>query len=377
MIEKDKDLKKILKRMRQESYLQDDLYTAGNYWKFYEKNIFKQINKNDLSKFRSWEGGAGVGNIQSFTGGAEFKSRFYNRNFHPLDDAFSFFDESFLVKKYNGLINKLIPYIPFLKYLIIRIVELKRYHKNIYNLRLIDKYDLIKNLDESLTKISDSSFGLDEKNTIKIEEKIYTNTFLDCLVEIYYIKKNTDFNSINTIVEIGAGFGILASAFLKLNNKIKYLIVDISPAIFFSQYYLSNLGYKVFGYDEIIKEDAIDVEKIFKSYDVICLPTWKLAKLKDFNFDLFINIGSFQEIEKKQALNYLKIFKKNLKKYIYLNNAIYGHDKAKKKGSFGVLEPTTMKDIEDYLSDKFTIKKKYFWDENRKFRSIYKNNLSS
>jgi hypothetical protein len=51
------ELKKLAKKIMHDSYNQDKLYTAGNYWKFYEKNILKQIEKNDLSKFRSWVGG--------------------------------------------------------------------------------------------------------------------------------------------------------------------------------------------------------------------------------------------------------------------------------------------------------------------------------
>ena len=60
---------KILEEMMKDATLQSDLYLPGNYWKFYEKNILKQIKNNDLTKFRSWPGGAGVGNIQSFGGG--------------------------------------------------------------------------------------------------------------------------------------------------------------------------------------------------------------------------------------------------------------------------------------------------------------------
>ena len=65
------ELKKLVKKMILDSYNQDKLYIAGNYWKFYEKNILNQIEKNDLYKFRSWAGGQGAGNIQSFGGGDE------------------------------------------------------------------------------------------------------------------------------------------------------------------------------------------------------------------------------------------------------------------------------------------------------------------
>ena len=74
-----------LTQMIEESKKQSKLYIPGNYWKFYEKNILKQIKKNDLKKFRSWEGGGGVGNIQSFGGGEFELGRYFMKNFHPYD----------------------------------------------------------------------------------------------------------------------------------------------------------------------------------------------------------------------------------------------------------------------------------------------------
>ena len=162
-------------------------------------------------------------------------------------------------------------------------------------------------MDKELIEISDSKFGLENDDFTSINNKIYTNNFLNQLMFIYQIKKNTDFNSINYIMELGAGIGLLASAFLKL-KKVKYLIIDIPPTIFFSEYYLKNLGYKVFGYEDLSRIDNLNFEKIFKDYDVICLPSWKINKMDNFKFDLFINIYSFQEMEKSQVLNYLSVF---------------------------------------------------------------------
>ena len=44
---------KLIKEMIDDSKNQSSLYVAGNFWKYYEKNILKQIKKNDLTKFRS------------------------------------------------------------------------------------------------------------------------------------------------------------------------------------------------------------------------------------------------------------------------------------------------------------------------------------
>ena len=346
--------KKLLKKMMDESFKQSDLYTAGNYWKFYEKNILNQIKKNSLKNFRSWEGGSGSGNIQSFGGGNERTGRRFLRNFHPFEKGYNFFDNSLLLKRYNSLINKLIPYFSFLKYLVIRSVEARTYHKSFFDNLILQKYELIKKLDKELIEISDSKFGLENDDFTSINNKIYTNNFLNQLMFIYQIKKNTDFNSINYIMELGAGIGLLASAFLKL-KKVKYLIIDIPPTIFFSEYYLKNLGYKVFGYEDLSRIDNLNFEKIFKDYDVICLPSWKINKMDNFKFDLFINIYSFQEMEKSQVLNYLSVLKKNINKYSYMENLIEGHKKAKKKNEFGVLNQCKLEDLENYLLNEFKV----------------------
>lgn len=78
------------------------------------KKILNQINNNSLKRFRSWEGGTGSGNIQSFGGGDELLGRSFKRNFHPLDNSFRFFDNFYFVQKYNSLINKILPYLPML-----------------------------------------------------------------------------------------------------------------------------------------------------------------------------------------------------------------------------------------------------------------------
>jgi putative sugar O-methyltransferase len=373
----EKQFKINLEKLMNESYAQNDLYQPGNYWKFYEKNILKQIDNNKLSEFRSWKGGSGKGNVQSFGGGAEIKSRKFLRNFHPIDDDFNFIDDSIFIKKYNSLINKLIPFFSFSKFFLLRISELKQYYKDLYKLLIIEKYNSLIKEDRSLEKISDSKFGLNQKDLVYINGKIYTLKLLQEIERLNYIKKNLEFEKINHIIEIGAGIGLLADAFFKLKRNIKYLIIDIPPTICFSEYYLKNLSYKVFGYQELSNRKKVDIKKIFENYDVICLPPWKLNEVKNYSFDLFMNIQSFQEMEKNQTFNYLSITKKNLIKNIYLENSITGHLAAKKKNDFGVLEQSKMSDVEKYLSDDYDLSKKNLDSKNttelkKKYISIFK-----
>ena len=113
-------------------------------------------------------------------------------------------------------------------------------------------YEYVLHLDKDLLEISDSTFG-DPIGFYK-NEKFYTSLFLKNLIKINRIKRNTDFNSIENIVELGAGTGLLASCLLKLKKNVKYLIVYIPPTLFISEYYLKNLGFKVFGYEELKKK---------------------------------------------------------------------------------------------------------------------------
>ena len=256
-----------------------------------------------------------------------------------------------MVQKYNGLINKLASKIPFLSYFALRAAEGRKYFFSKIKENQENLYRLVHSLDKELVKITDSKFG--NPLGFYVENKFYTTEFLKKLLQIDMIKKNTDFNKIENIVEIGSGIGLLTSCFLKLNSNLKYLIIDIPPSLFFSEYYLKNIGFKVFGYKDL-KDQKMSLKEIFKKYQVCILPPWRLDLIGDNSFDLFINVRSFQEMEKEQSINYIKIFKKCCKN-IYLNNSINEISKANKKGSFGNLNPTSKKDLEKELVNDFEI----------------------
>lgn len=358
--------KELLQKMLFDLNNQNNLYKPGNYWKFYEKNILKQILENKLENFRKWEGGAGIGNIQSFGGGARETTRQFGMNLHPFEEKFLKLENNFLIKIYNKLINKLSRYIPILSFLYFRIALARNYYfqKLESNFNLL--FELIKNLDANLLEANDSEAG--SPLGYYRNNKFYTYHFLTTLLEINFIKKNSDFGNINNIIELGAGIGLLATAFLKIKKNLKYFIIDIPPTLFISEYFLKSLNYKVFGYNDLInqKEENID----FKDYQVICLPSWKFYLLKKKNIDLFINIQSFQECEKEQTSNYLEIILDIEPNYIYLHNLIEGHKKTLKKEQFGVLNPTTMEHCETIIKKKYFLTNKVI--QNKLYQSLFK-----
>jgi putative sugar O-methyltransferase len=363
----------LIKEMMSDAENKCNLYSPGNYWKYYEKNILKQIKNNDLTKFRSWAGGAGVGNIQSFGGGENELTRYFKKNFHPFDTKFNKIDNSYLLNKYDSIINRLSYFCSFFSYFAIRSIQGRIYYLDLIKKNQETLYELIYHLDKDLLEISDSEFG----NPIGFykNDKFYTSLFLNNLKHINIIKKNTDFNNIKSVIELGSGIGMLASIFLKLNKNIKYLIIDIPPVLFFSEYYLKNIGFKVFGYKDIKNGKKISINEVFKNYQVCCIPSWELELLKNYSSDLFINIASFQEIEKEASINYINIIKNSINKYIYLDNNIFGHQKTTKKNLFGCLNPTSKLDIENELKNNFYIK--YSQTINNNYKTIFEKNKNS
>jgi len=355
----------LLDQMMKDLHRQDKLYRPGNYWSFYEKNLVKQIKKNPLDQFRNWSGSAGTGNIQSLNGGTFHLSGKFGANFHPYDEKFLHFDNNFFVKAYNWIINKLSKYFPFFSFFSFR-AALGRYYfmgqvDNIHKLAYEKFYNFDKDL---LTSVSDSNLG--NPFGFYKDKKFYTMFFLNELMKINYIKNNTNFDEINSIVEVGAGTGVLASIFLQLKKSLKYIIIEIPPTLYITQNYLEALGYKTLGYKDVVNlKNLNDVD--LNDYQVICLPSWKIDLLKGSKFDLFINCESFQEMEPELVENYLKKISPQISKYIYLNNGKTGHALGE-KGKFGVLEQTNENHYVNFLKNDFKIKTK------RNLESIYGKN---
>ena len=79
------------------------------------------------------------------------------------------------------------------------------------------------------------------------------------------------------------------------------------------------------------------------------LGSWQFNMLKSFNFDLFWNSASFQEMEPAIVENYLSIIR-NKADYIYLNQNMNGMPTGK-IGTLRVLEKTTDKTYLNSLSN--------------------------
>jgi putative sugar O-methyltransferase len=145
---------------------------------------------------------------------------------------------------------------------------------------------------------------------------------LQSAIEFEYLKHNLEFKNLEFIIEIGAGYGRIPEYLI--NNKVKktYIIIDIPPALYFSQKYLSHKfsNHKILKYNtklthQILKENL-------RSFDLIFLSLHQLIFLKNIlpvEKTISICINALQEIPKDTILEIYKQLEE-ISKYSYIKS---------------------------------------------------------
>jgi putative sugar O-methyltransferase len=116
-----------------------------------------------------------------------------------------------------------------------------------------------------------------------------------------------------TVLELGGGYGRNAFVILKMNPHFRYVAVDIPPALWVAERYLSGLFPErhIFPY-----RDFQRFEEIAESYaraDLVFLLSSQLGALPPDSIDLIINISSLHEMRKDQIDHYFQLFDRVLK----------------------------------------------------------------
>ena len=342
----------LLHEMMDDMKKSPEIYRPGNFWMFYVDKIAKDLEKKDLNQFRNWI--CGPGSIKSFGGGSDIHPFYYGWNIYPFDKTFKNFDESYIIKKFNLLINKFAQIHPFLGFLSFRGSIARQYFEgsisnNYKKAWLISK---LSDADKILERVEDTKEG--SPAGFEINKKFYTLSFLKEMMQIFFIEKKIKLKNLEVVLELGSGIGLKASTFLKVNPKITYIIVDIPPALYVAQQYLVAQNYKVFTYTNAKKIKSLK-EINFNNYDVICLAPWMIDSIADISVDIFINVFSFQEMEPWLVKNYLEKILPITKKYVYLANEKEGHITSS-KGKLGVLKKTKREDYINFLKPNFDLK---------------------
>ena len=183
--------------------------------------------------------------------------------------------------------------------------------------------------------------------------KNYSRSSLNYLLGLCFLNKHiTRQDKIETIMEIGGGFGTLGEILSFSKNK-KYIDLDIYPNSYISWNYLKNI-YKNDIYDSLnLKED----QSISNLPRCTVLNSWNIESLKG-KIDLFVNFISFQEMEPQIVENYLKHVIKFNPKWILLRNMKEGKQKLTVKNKIGVTKPIKSEDYIELLKKNYLLVEK-------------------
>ncbi|CAN7397010.1 putative sugar O-methyltransferase [Phenylobacterium sp. LjRoot225] len=124
-----------------------------------------------------------------------------------------------------------------------------------------------------------------------------------------------------TIVEIGAGYGRLAHVIMS-SAPCRYVIVDIPPALYVSQWYLTQLFSNKCTFKFRAWRDWDEVAAELTASELVFLTPDQFAKLPDRSFDIAIAISNLAEMTPRQVSKYIELFDKKVRNFVYIKQWI-------------------------------------------------------
>jgi len=179
--------------------------------------------------------------------------------------------------------------------------------KNIYRVYVASLFELVKKDDhlKLFEKIEEPALG--NPLLIRYGNGLRTQDLCNSIHEFYSVFDYADFGKKINAAEIGAGYGRTAYVFLKAMPESSYCIIDIPPALYVSQQYLSKVfaGEKIFTYRPFDSFETI--EKEFMAARIKFLMPNQIELLPARIFDLIITVSSLHEMTRTN----IKFYKTN------------------------------------------------------------------
>lgn len=144
---------------------------------------------------------------------------------------------------------------------------------------------------------------------VSCEGRAVSQDLANSLIEYYSIREAFTPPELEpfTVAELGAGYGRSAFTFLKAHPNAHYIIIDIPPALYISQHYLTRVlpereffTFRPFG-------SYNDVRKELEASSVVFLLPHQAAMLPDKTVNLFLTISSLHEMTMLHIKNFLQM----------------------------------------------------------------------
>lgn len=143
---------------------------------------------------------------------------------------------------------------------------------------------------------------------ISLDGRLISQDLANSVLEYYSIREQFQrpYHEPVTIAELGPGYGRNAFVFLSLFPNCRYIIIDIPPALYVAQRYLSSLfpNRKIRGFQ--CPDGAVDIGAVSDGEIVFLLPH-QASSLPANSVELFINISSLHEMHPAQIAAYLQM----------------------------------------------------------------------
>jgi putative sugar O-methyltransferase len=167
---------------------------------------------------------------------------------------------------------------------------------------------------------------LGSPNVIYHQDRPVSQDLANSLLEYYTIESHGAVSSSKRILEIGGGYGRDAYVIKSIFSSPQYWMVDIPPAVFVAQRYLSEVfpDHKIFHVQDF--EFFEEVHEDIESSSFVFLLPHQLALVPDDHFDLTISISSFAEFSREQIAVYLDLIDRKTAHYFYLKQWLEGQN---------------------------------------------------
>jgi len=178
-----------------------------------------------------------------------------------------------------------------------------------------DQLKLLDKLDEPPIG---NPVAVEYKNRIVTQD--ICNSVLEVNTIMNFIKHDSDKKL--RVIELGAGHGRVSNVLLHAVENIQIVIVDIPPALYVSQWYLTKLFPKlrVFKFRDF--SSYREVQEEFEECSLAFLSPAQVEYLPDQMFDLFINISSLHEMTPAQIENWFGQINRLCKGWFYTKQYI-------------------------------------------------------
>ena len=304
---------------------QNSKYKVDPFWKNYEYSNVAKIKHFDLKKFLQLSNSFGVSSSTRYT-----------------------ILGTFFIRVYFGILIKIKKYLKidlaFPK--IFKILNFFNYTIDDHKLTRVNYFRFIFKLIDSFPN-SDKLLNIKDDlvwnpiDTFELMDKKYSFNFIKYFYEFLMANNFANFEKSNFFLEIGGGYGGFTEIVKKMCPNIKIIYMDIPPQLYVAEQYLKSIFYKkVAGFKET-KEMEFITQDSFLDYDILVIPPWDIAKIKNNLIDFFYNANSFQEMQKETVSNYCKQLSLIVKNKIVLLE--------QREGNGAIVNPVTRAEYIDYM----------------------------